>query len=352
MTEDLRISVAENKDRGDWNNFVIKNYPPIGGFMASWEWGEFQKKLGRKTERYLITAGDKTVSVFTVVHCWLPLSFSYGYLPRGPVLDRGFFDTPEKINKFFEFLLRWVKDNFPRFIFVRLEPPLEPSASKINRQLVYPNYYVQPRRNLAINLNQTTEKIFQKFHSSTRSNVKKAERKGVTAEIKESMVAGDWDHFFKMAQETVLRNSGKNIYPAREYFKTITRIIPSVSQTKTGEMSWCLFCGYHEGQPAATNLVIFFGDTATYLFGGSYTEKLPYKVTTYLHWYGFNESQKMGYKYYDLGGIDEKLWPSLTTFKKRFGGEEFEYIGNIDITIRPLIYRLYNLVKKIRKGNL
>ncbi|MBI2013215.1 MAG: peptidoglycan bridge formation glycyltransferase FemA/FemB family protein [Candidatus Colwellbacteria bacterium] len=345
----IKISPAEHGQKDAWNNFVKNNYPPIGGFMASWEWGEFQMALGRKIERYLATAEGEIISVFTAVYCRLPSGFVYGYVPRGPALDRGFFDNPEKIKNFFDFLARWIKNNFRRFIFFRLEPPLEPSQSIISRQLIYPDYYIQPRRNLAINLNQSEKEIFSQFHSSTRSNVKKAERKGVTAEIKENLTTSDWNHFFKMAQETVLRNNGKNIYPPREYFETITKVLPPLSQTQTGEMSWRFFCGMHEGQPAAINLVIFFGGTATYLFGASYTKKLPSKVTTYLHWRGLTESKKMGFKYYDLGGIDEKLWPSLTVFKKRFGGEEFEYIGNMDIPVRPLIYRLYNLAQKIRK---
>ncbi|MBI2052388.1 MAG: peptidoglycan bridge formation glycyltransferase FemA/FemB family protein [Candidatus Sungbacteria bacterium] len=216
--------------------------------------------------------------------------------------------------------------------------------------MIRPNYYIQPRRNLAINLSKTKSEILAEFHSSTRSNVKKAKRKDVTAEIKKEMSPNDWDEFFKMAGETIARNAGKNIYPGRAYFETMLKTVPYIDDAKNGELSLGFFCGRHEGRLAAMNLVLFFGRTATYLFGGSYTAELSSKVTTYLHWRGMEEAKERGYIYYDLGGIDEKLWPSLTVFKRRFKGEEFEYLGNIDVVLNSLGYRVYNIIRKIRKS--
>ena len=348
MTEELKISAAENKDREDWNNFVVKNYPPIGAFMASWEWGEFQKNLGRDTKRYLVTINSKLAGVFTLVKCRLPLGQSYGYAPRGPVLDNNLFDTDEKKWEFLKQLADWVKINLPEFFFIRLEPPWEKKIILKNSSWAYPDYYIQPKYNLAINLERSETEILAQFHSSTRSNVKKAERKDVTAEVKMEMSAGDWDHFFDMAQDTVSRNAGKKIYPDRSYFETVAQTIPCLDSKNDGGTSLLFFCGWHNGQPAALNLVLFFGDTATYLFGASYTKDLASKVTTYLHWQALKEAKKRGYKYYDLGGIDEKLWPSLTTFKRRFGGKEFEYIGNLDLILRPFVYRAYNWTRKIK----
>ena len=345
----MLISPAQDKDREIWNSFVSKNYPPIGAFMASWEWGSFQQALGRKMKRYFIAADGEVVAVLTVVHCHLPLGQAYGYAPRGPAISRAFFNTLQKVTELFQTIEHWAKQNFPNFIFLRLEPPLDPKTPIVGKRLAHPDYYIQPRRNLAINLTKTEEEILMEFHSSTRSNVKKAERKGVTAEIKKEMTADDWDCFFGMASETMARNEGKNIYPDRIYFETMARTLPNVDEAQNGGLSLCFFYGYQEGEPAAMNLVLFFGTTATYLFGVSATSKLPSKVTTYLHWYGMKEAKKRGCRYYDLGGIDEQLWPSLTVFKRRFKGEEFEYVGNVDVIINPWAYRVYNIVRRIRK---
>ena len=81
----MEIVVAKNKE--SWNNFVKAHYPPVGAFMQTWEWGEFQAALGRKTERYEVREKDDVCAVFTLVHHALPLGLSYGYVPRGPVVS-------------------------------------------------------------------------------------------------------------------------------------------------------------------------------------------------------------------------------------------------------------------------
>lgn len=349
---DLKIKSAEDKDKKEWNNFVIKNYPPVGAFMVSWEWAEFQKNLGRKTERHLITANDNLVGVFTLVYCNLPLGQSYGYAPRGPAIDLSFFNTEEKINELLKKIGGWVKKNIPQLIFLRLEPPLLQKITNYDYDsaIKFPNYYIQPRYNLAVNLEKNEEKILGEFHPSNRANVRKAEKKNVSVEVKENLTQAEWDEFFKIAKETSNRNNGKNIFPGRTYFETMQKTAPFVKNTPKNELSLCFFYGKYEDKTAAINLVLFFGDTATYLFGASATASLPSKITTYLHWCGMKESKKIGYKYYDLGGIDKKLWGSLTIFKRRFKGEEFEYIGNADIIIKPVFYKIYNIIRKIKKS--
>ena len=71
--------------------------------MVSWEWGNFQTALGRKTERFKIVANDSVVGLFTFVNCKLPFNQLYGYAPRGPALDLSFFNTNEKIAELFKF---------------------------------------------------------------------------------------------------------------------------------------------------------------------------------------------------------------------------------------------------------
>ncbi len=350
LNSEIKIKAVIDSEKEVWNSFVAKNYPPVGAFMASWEWGNFQTALGRKTERFKISLNENIVGLFTLVYCNLPLKQVYGYSPRGPVLDINFFNTTEKIDELFKSLQVWVKENFPQFIFVRFEPPIKERFKIKGLAVSFPEYYIQPRHNLAINLNKTEEEILAEFHPSNRANVRKAERKNVTVETKEFLNTEELNQFFNLAKDTSYRNKNKHIFPNIAYFETIQKIALGVKEAKNNELAICFFVGKHEERIGAINMVLFFSGTATYLFGASATLELPSKITTYLHWYGIKESKKMGFKYYDLGGIDEKLWVSLTTFKRRFKGEEFEYIGNVDVVIKPVLYKLFNLARKIKKS--
>lgn len=315
--------------------------------MQTWEWGAFQEALGRRVERYFLTENGERAAAFTIVRHSLPLGFSYGYVPRGPVMKRG--TEGETALGLLKTIRTWARGNFPRFVFLRLEPPLFSLAEPGDHGFHIPPYYVQPRHNLAVALDKTEDEIAQGFHPSTRSNIRRAERRGVTVEMKR-MNKADYNQFFLMVEDTTLRNSGKNTYPSPAYFHSLVAAIPPLEETHDPErLSLGIFYGYQHGQPAAAHFVLFFGKTATYLYGASFSDRLRSKVSTYLHWAAMREAKRRGCEYYDIGGIDEARWPTLTAFKRQFRGREFSYLGNIDIPIRPLLHRAYNLFRSIKK---
>lgn len=340
----MEILSVEEKGKTAWNEFVKANYPPIGAFMQTWEWGQFQKMIGRTIDRYIVVEKGRTIAAFTLVCHRLPLGLSYGYLPRGPVID---VEKKRDASKIFRAIKDWAAEKFPRLIFLRLEPPMEAYAADVDFHL--PSYYIQPRHNTAVELDAPMEAIRARLHPSTRSNLERAEKRGVTVEMKERVSDVDYEEFAKMMAETKARNGGKNIYPNSEYLHALFDSLPPVGDRgDTAMMSLGIFYGYHNGVPAAAHFVLYFGTTATYIYGASYTEHLASKVTTYLHWAGIQESKKRGMHYYDIGAIDKHRWPSLTTFKRQFGGREFDYIGNVNIPLRPFLYKVYDFLRKLR----
>lgn len=342
------MEIISEKNGENWNAFVRAHYPPVGAFMQTWEWGEFQKALGRKTERYRVLDGKDSCAIFTLVHHSLPFGLSYGYVPRGPVVAVSAASRKVEILRAIKV---WAKQNFSHFTFFRLEPPLFSIPAEIASDGFHiPSYYVQPRFNAVVSLDRSEDEILSGFHPSTRSNIRRAENRGVTIERKYRMEKRDYDIFFAMAKDTIARNSGVNAYPGEKYFHALVRCVPPIADLHSKDnLSMGIFYGYQGGEPAGAHLVLFFGDTATYLYGASYSDKLRSKVTTYLHWAAIKESKIRGIKYYDLGGVDATRWPTLTSFKRQFRGEEFKYVGNIDIPVRPVLHRFYDTIRNLRK---
>ena len=60
------------------------------------------------------------------------------------------------------------------------------------------------------------------------------------------------------------------------------------------------------------------------------------------------EAKRRGCRYYDLGGIDQQKWPSLTAYKRQFRGKELSYVGNVTLPFRKLLYHAYISLWKIR----
>jgi lipid II:glycine glycyltransferase (peptidoglycan interpeptide bridge formation enzyme) len=281
----------------------------------------------------------------------LPLGNRYGYVPRGPVIAHHPYRSGYEA-EILNHIRAWARLRLGHLSFMRLEPPVAANALDGSRgNFRIPPYYVQPRRNLVIPLGGNTEEITALFHPTTRSNIKRAERRGVSADILPYTGDPELTLFFAMARDTIGRNGGRNAYPNPAYFRAlIQNLSPLTAISDPSVLSLGIFRASCKGRPAAIHFVLFFGETATYLFGASYNETLPSKAVTYLHWFALQEAKKRGFRHYDLGGIDEERWPTLTQFKRQFRGEEFQYIGNLDIPLQPMLYKTYNLIQKIRKS--
>jgi lipid II:glycine glycyltransferase (peptidoglycan interpeptide bridge formation enzyme) len=328
------IREAAESDKSRWNDFVSANFPQVGAFLQSWEWGEFQLALGNQIKRLvLINADGEWQGLTLAIKNILPFGLSYYYLPRGPVLPRSVWEDDYKAAAALDLIRATLAGDASRCIFIRLEPALEnPPQFMQGKSFILPRTYVQPRFNAVVGLEKAIEEIFANFSSEMRNSIRRAERNGVSVEIKTELSEAEWLEFRKMREETAAR-AGKNIYPPEKYFRELIKIFPLT-----------IFAARHQGALAAINIVIFFSKTATHLFGAAYKEKLVFKVSSYLGWLAMLESKKRGFAYYDLGGIDQNLLPTLTHFKRQFGGNVIIYMGNADIPVKPALYRAYRFV--------
>jgi lipid II:glycine glycyltransferase (peptidoglycan interpeptide bridge formation enzyme) len=71
--------------------------------------------------------------------------------------------------------------------------------------------------------------------------------------------------------------------------------------------------------------------------------KAPYLV----RWSIIQEGKKLGKKWCDFWGIDEKKWPGVTRLKRSFNGTEVEYGVGKEMVFSPAWYFLYNIVRII-----
>lgn len=353
MKHKFTIRPVDVNDKKDWNKFVKDNHPAVGAFLGTWEWGDFQEKLGWKTGRFLVRESDKTAAVFTIVRYPSALGLHHVYMHRGPIISKEYVKDEIADFEILRAIQRWAKTNLKSAMFLRMEPSLLSISDDIEKYGFHrPSYYVQPRYNAAVSLTPSEDEIFADFHPSTRSNLRRSPKRGATVEMKKSLTDKDFDQFYSMIESTSKRNHGKNAYPNMNYLRTLFSKIPILDPDEEYDpvsLHSGIFWGYQNGEPAAAHFVIFFGDTATYLFGASFADKLNSKIETYLHWTAMQEAKGIGMRYYDLGGVDDQIWPSLTDFKRQFRGEEIEYIGNIDIPIQPELYYVYNFFRKARK---
>jgi lipid II:glycine glycyltransferase (peptidoglycan interpeptide bridge formation enzyme) len=123
------------------------------------------------------------------------------------------------------------------------------------------------------------------------------------------------------------------------YYQKMLKAVPFIK----------LLVAEHDGKIIAGNIVSFFGDMATYIHGGSSDEKRNVMAPYLLQWQAIKIAKEKNLKYYDFNGINERLWPGVTRFKKGFGGEEVNYPGTFDLIFNYQKYIFYNILRQVRR---
>lgn len=328
----------------EWNKFIIEN---DGSFLQSFEWGEFQKGLQKKTWRFLIKEKDKVIAEAQVIKETFSFGKSLFYIPFGPCFSQDLFLKGKK--EVLNLILKQFKNlaKKEKAIFLKIEPfsplPKLPEANNSQKRF-------QPQKTLLLNLkNKTAEEIFQQFHQKTRYNIRLAEKKGVEVistynlqlTPKENLrfptgqaTNNYFNAFYKLVQRTAKRDKFTP-YPKSYYQKLLE---------ETGAY---LFLAKYKERIIAANIVIFFGKEAIYLHGASNHKYRKLMAPHLLQWTQIKEAKKRDCAVYDFWGIDEKKWPGLTRFKKGFGGEELQYPEGKDFIFSNFWYKTYQVLRRV-----
>jgi len=334
------MSTVSANQKEEWNQFIIENN---GSFLQSWSWGEFQESLGRQIWR-LETEGLKAL----LIKYNLPLEKNYLYCPRGPIVQRTTNNKQRTINLFLDQVKKIAKQE--KSIFFKIEPDDRddrdsPSDTVLGTRTVSEglslfrsNKQIQPAKTLILDISKSEEELLNQLHQKTRYNIRLAQRKGVSVEVSSGLNPEEINTFLDLLEQTAKRDKF-HLHP-KEYYQKMLDVLGQGGMIK-------LFLAKYQNQIVAANLICFFGQTATYLHGASDYNFRQLMVPHFLQWQAIGQAKKLGLKFYDFWGIDEKKWPGVTRFKKGFGGKEIIYPGAYDLVFQPLWYKVYKLTRKI-----
>ncbi|MBU2474424.1 peptidoglycan bridge formation glycyltransferase FemA/FemB family protein [Patescibacteria group bacterium] len=319
--------------------------------MQSWEWGEFQKSIGNKIFRLWIEDDGELMSAITLIKKKLLCGKSYLYWPQFnyqlPItnyqLNSKFKDQKfEIIDLLFNEIQKIAKNE--NAIFLRFEPQFG-FQSKIENRLpaetfvqegkssIVKTFDVQPSKTLILNLDKSEEDMLKAMRQKTRYNIRLSEKKGV--KIREANV-NEFDKFWELIKKTSKRD-GFRLHDKMYYQKMLE---PAMVK---------LFLAEYKNNTVAANIMVFFGDTVTYLHGASSTEHRNIMAPYILQWHCIKLAKKLGYRYYDFYGIDDKKWPGVTRFKNGFNGDKIEHPGTFDLIFNKKLYLVYEIMRKLKR---
>lgn len=336
------MRLLEEKDKENYKKFLESH--ERCNFQQSLEWGNV--KTSWKKE--VILSEDDKGNIRGSLCVWIrkiPIFGNLMYSARGPVCNLYNEDIIADLVKGANELAK----KYKAFV-LRVEPDVLKTDEKF-REIISKNGFkikddskdfkdeIQPRFVFRLDIKgKNEEEIFGAFHQKTRYNIRLATKKGVT--IKEGSKE-DLKDFHNIMVETGERDNF--IIRSLSYFeKMYDELAPNHMK---------LLMAYHENEPIAGIIPIMYGNKVWYLYGASSNKHRNLMPNYLLQWTMIQEAIKRGCDMYDFRGVSGVVDEShpqygLYRFKKGFNAEFTEFIGEIYIPYKPLVYKLYKIAEK------
>lgn len=349
-----------------WNGFFEDNGSP--SFLQSWQWGEFQKKIGYDILRLGIF-DNKSLLCLSLVIKIRSRRGDFLFIPHGPIFIKNEINNIKSIknliSQLLNFLISMAKKE--KYSFIRIAPILEDSTAN---QEIFKNLgfktapiYMHAERVWVLSVNKNEDELLKHMRKTTRYLIRKAQRDGVVIEKRTDEKAVD--DFYKIYQETASR---ENFVPfSKDYIKKefeafnktnnalflfakindIKAQIPVLSKSP-GPLWVRRAKNTVSSLYLASSLIIFTESTAFYHQGASIHTKIP--AAYLLQWQAIKEAKKRGCLLYNFWGIYQenrtpKSWQGLTLFKTGFGGKKISYLPTQDFIVSPQYYLTFFMEK-------
>ncbi len=326
---------------------IIEKYEQ---FISKQEYNDFQQsiqwaKLKKYWENEIIIIYDENKNIIATMSILIrkvPVFGNIMYVPRGPIGDI----HDENILKEITERTKKIAKKYKAFVII-IEPNIQNDDEKFKKVITKLGYQInnkamkfdqeiQARHNFRLNIeNKTEEEVFQSFSSKTRYNIRVAIKKGVT--VVEKNLEG-LEEFYRLMEQTGKRDDFR-IRP-KEYFEDILKKFPNQAK---------IFIAYHAEKPIAAIMPIRYGNKMWYLYGASGNENRNCMPNYLLQWEMIKMAIKNNCKLYDFRGVsmDQGEQGGIFRFKKGFGGDFVELIGEIYMPFSRIKYVGYKIGKRV-----
>ncbi|MBP9727970.1 MAG: peptidoglycan bridge formation glycyltransferase FemA/FemB family protein [Candidatus Moranbacteria bacterium] len=314
-------------------------------FLQSKEWLRLQEATGKSV--VLFEQDDFVAN--GIVHT-LPVVGRYLYVPRGPIFENAKLQMPN-VKKGIDALIALAREK--KMKWVRIEPGAEEMLGEIKKSIPYKvaraPHDMQPREILQIDITEAEEVLLAQMKPKTRYNIRLAEKRGVKVfETRENKYI---TAFLDLITATSGRK-GITSHP-RSYYQQFFQTLP--------ETLCRLFVAEYQGVVVASNIVFVYGDTATYLHGGTADVHRDVMAPYLLQWEQIKKAKTLGCTRYDFGGVktesnqqllkNKSDWGGITKFKMGFSPRTAPTVfpGSYDIILDSTVYSLYDALRHIQK---
>lgn len=376
-------------------------------FLQSYEWGQFCEKEKKQVAHYVGMKDDheELVATALLMEKKTPLGYSYMYCPRGFLID---YTNKAHIKVFTNYLRGYMKDN--KVIYIKFDPDIkyqdiDADANKVDGgennyelfdYLIHLGYKHggfyrlydgnQPRYTFRINLKRPWEEIEKSFSKTFMQSVRRSEQYHLKFDnevkpemfyelIKNNGLKDDFDphskqYYINLSNELgervkyynvsirpkeLLQNIETSLEEQKELLKTATKKQADIQDKITRlEREKAEFSKIEEEELTVFSLICTYTDNRVWSFfvGNNDYANLTFAISK-CYYEAIKESHEKGYDLFDLFGTigdpktSYKNLAKLHDFKRKFGDEYIEFIGEFDLINKKLLYKMLPTMLKI-----
>lgn len=305
-----------------WDDFILSSGSDIGFMQSTW-WANFMALRGWGHFGAVFKDVEEVLGGARVLTRSFAPGRCYYYVPEGPVLPDDEADAEQLFEAFLAFIDRKRQQEPERISHLRLEPRWA-ARPRFVQNCREAGSWLEPRDTLHVDLKPSETAILAQMKPKGRYNIGVARKNGVS-------VIEDWSpegmaDFLDIYNDTMSRHELRG--KSAGYFQDL---MESLTEVDCGS----LFFAEYRGLRLAAALVIFFGTRATYFYGGSRTLHRQMMAPYLLHFEAMLKAKSMGCHWYDFYGVAPKdkpahRWANISTFKRKFGGRELNFVPALD----------------------
>ena len=340
----MRLTTKEQVE--EYTNFAVAH--ERSHTLQSYEWGLVKSNWINEYVLVRDSEGRIKASLSILLRKTPLLNLYYMYAPRGPICDlhdkealKSIADGAREIAKKYNGIALKIDTDAPASDLEYVEN-MKALGFKLRND--YTNLEgVQARFDMRIDIkDKTPEQIMAAFHSKTRYNVRLAQKRGVEIKVGSRE---DIPVFYELMVETGKRD-GFVVRDINYFYKLYDCLGPKYHR---------LFLAYYNGVPVAGSVCTVYGSKCLYLYGASSNQYRNTMAAYLIQWSMILWAVENKCHYYDLmgvpGNIEDENNPiyGLYRFKKGFGGEMWEFVGEFDMVYKPFWNWGFNLVERSRK---
>lgn len=303
--------------------------------LQTWEFGEAKAQSSQWSVQRSIVLNDSgnVVSAVQMMVRQIPvISRGMIWINRGPLWKKqangegmqGLLDTLDTLRQY------WVDT---RHMYLRVALPTD--RGQLSSDQLYPLGY-QPAgypgwASARLDLTQSLETLRNHLHQKWRNALNKSERLGLGLEI------GSSDDLFEIflseyKQMLLRRTFETNVTP--QMLKQLQNMLP---EERKGLVLIARDCGMIRG----SILVARYGDTCEYLAATIRREGRASNAGYFLIWNAISAAKNMGYRWFDLGGIDHQNTPhGIFHFKSGLGAALYRLTDELETRNKDLVSQL------------